>query len=50
MKSQLIKCIECFEKFPKKEINTKMGVNLCNECYKQNQGVGQTKKRNGIKN
>lgn len=38
----LIKCVECFDKFPKSEINTEMGVNLCKECYEQNQGFGQT--------
>jgi formylmethanofuran dehydrogenase subunit E len=36
-----IKCIECFEKFTKKEIYISMGVNLCKKCYKQNQGFGQ---------
>ena len=36
-----IKCIECFKKFDKKDINTDMGVSLCKECHEQNQGFGQ---------
>lgn len=41
MTEKKVKCSECFGKFPESEINTDMGVNLCEECHEQNVGFGQ---------